>query len=206
MRETTRVLVLIATLAACSEKPADTTTESPPPETPTMDETAMEETAMEEPSMEEPTMEEPTMEETPTQARTDETDLECESEDVVCPQFEWMEANVKPAVEARDTAALARLLHQIEFLAPDPSWNEGENGWAQIARRGAIAAEAGNFNEARAACRNCHTQFPTEEESFRDMFRKQGWRTAPMQTLPENSEQGIPDLQMGAAEGTPPAE
>lgn len=204
MRETTRVLVVIATLAACSEKPADTTTESPP-ETPTMEETAMQEPVMEEPTMEEPTMEEPTMEE-PAQARTDETELECEAEDVVCPQFEWMEANVKPAVEARDTAALARLLHQIEFLAPDPTWNEGENGWAQIARRGAVAAEAGNFNEARAACRNCHTQFPTEEESFRDMFRKQGWRTHPMQELPANSEQGIPDLQMGAAEGTPPAE
>jgi hypothetical protein len=203
MRDTTRVLVLIAALLGCSEKPAETTTESPP-ETPTMDEPTME-TATQEPVMEEPPQE-PTMEETPPEqaAGEDQSDLECESEDVVCPQFEWMEANVKPAVEARDNAALARLLHQIEFLAPDPSWNEPPNGWAQIARRGALAAEAGNFNEARAACRSCHTQFPTEDESFRDMFRKQGHRTAPMQTLPENSEAGIPDLPMEAAAAPAP--
>jgi hypothetical protein len=129
--------------------------------------------------------------------REDQSELDCEDESADCPMFAWMDQNTVPAVEGRDTKALAIALHQIEFMAPDPSWNEPPNGWAQIARRGAIAAEAGDFEGARAACKSCHTEYPTEDESFRDKYRKEGFRTDGLPEMPENAAEGMPDLEMG---------
>jgi hypothetical protein len=125
-----------------------------------------------------------------------QADLECESEDVTCPLFDWMEENVKPAVEDRDVEAVGKALHRIEFLSPDPAWNEGENGWAQIARRGALAAEAGDLREARRACKACHKLLPEEAGSYRDLFRERH-RLAPVPELPDDADQGMPNLDMG---------
>ncbi len=120
--------------------------------------------------------------------------MDCEAEDADCPLFDWMNANTVAAVEDRDIEALQVALHKIEFLAPDPSWNEeGEDGWAQISRAGAIKAEEGDFRGARAACKACHQQ-------WRDAFREQGYRTAPVPELPENAGEGDPDLEMPAEE------
>ena len=175
-------------LTGCPEEESAPST--PPPTEP----------APEEPTAEAPApAEEPAEEETaePTAEREDQSELECENEDVSCPLHDWQIEHAEPAVQDRDTDKLAAVLHQIEFYAPEESWNEGENGWARIARRGAIAAEAGDFDEARKACRNCHREYPNEEMPFRDMYRQQGYRTAELPELPENAaETGIPDLEM----------
>jgi hypothetical protein len=117
----------------------------------------------------------------------DQSEMDCEAEDANCPLFDWMTANTVPAVENRDLPALTKALHQIEFLAPDESWNvnQGENGWAAISRAGAEKAEAGDFRGARVACKACHDQ-------WRDRFRQEGRRTAPMPELPAGSENGRP--------------
>ena len=51
--------------------------------------------------------------EEPPEPVADQSELDCEDEDVVCPTFEWMETNTVPAVEERqverDRQALARL-------------------------------------------------------------------------------------------------
>lgn len=74
----------------------------------------------------------------------------------MCPLQEWMENNTTPAVEARDLPALAKAYRHIAIMAPDESWNEGDNGWRQISERGAAAAEGGDFRGAKAACKSCH--------------------------------------------------
>ncbi len=136
-----------------------------------------------------PAPEEPAQPAQPSQAGTgeDQSDLECEADEVTCPMFDWMEENTVPAVENRNLPELAKALHKIEFMAPDPSWNEGDEGWARISRDGATKAEAGDFRGARAACKACH-------QSWRDRFRQEGRRTAPMPELPDNAEQGLPNL------------
>ena len=125
-----------------------------------------------------------------------QADLECDSDDVTCPLYDWMEENVKPAVENRDVEAVGKVLHQIEFLSPDPAWTEGENGWAQIARRGALAAEAGDLREARRACKACHKLLPDEARAYRALFRERH-RLAPLPELPEDADEGMPNLDMG---------
>ena len=174
-------------LAGCPEEesaPAAPPTE-PAPEEPTAEETP--------PPAEEPAEEEA---EEATAEREDQSELDCDDAEISCPLYDWQTEHAEPAVQDRDTAKLAQVLHQIEFYAPDASWNEGENGWARIARRGAVAAEAGDFDEARKACRNCHREYPNEELPFREMYRQQGYRTAELPDLPENAaETGLPDLE-----------
>jgi len=130
----------------------------------------------------------------------DESELECEEEDVECPTFEWMEANTKAAVEEGDTEAMGKAFHKIEFMAPLESWNDveehGENAWNVISRRGALLSEADETREARRMCKACH-------EQWRDAFREHGIRTAAMVELPDNAEEGDPELEL--PEGMAPA-
>lgn len=168
---------------ACSEDPPDPGTgTAPPPEQPTPEKQP-------EPP---PTPEEPPEEE-PRAAGTgeDQSDLECEADDVVCPMFEWMEENTKRAVEEGDVEAMAKAFHKIEFMTPVAEWDaeeHGEDSWVRISRRGAVLAEEGNAREARRMCKACH-------EKWRDAFRQQGLRTAPMPELPANAEEGRSDVQ-----------
>ena len=120
----------------------------------------------------------------------DQSELDCEADDVDCPLFTWMNGNMLPVVEAdeQDLAALAKVLHKVEFLVPEPSWNEDtETGWSYIARTGATKAEAGEWRGARRACRNCH-------RTWRDRFREEGRRLSAMPELPDNAEEGNPEL------------
>ena len=66
----------------------------------------------------------------------------------------------------------------IEHFAPSMEWNQGEDGWAQIARAGATAAEAGDFNGAKATCKRCHKKWRGE---FRD---NENFRRRPLPELP----------------------
>lgn len=106
----------------------------------------------------------------------------------MCPMEKWMEENTKAAVENRDLKALAAALHKMEFMSPTEEWNEGENGWAKIARRGAVAAEKGNFKEARASCKSCHKAY---KEDFQATYRKRL-----MPELPAEADKGRTDLEI----------
>jgi hypothetical protein len=101
-----------------------------------------------------------------------------------------MEENTLKATEDRDLAAMAKALHEIEFLAPSEDWNQGADGWAQIARAGAVAAEANDFDEAKKSCKGCHKR-------WREQFREnENFRRRPLPTLPANAEKGRTDLVM----------
>ncbi len=180
-----RVLVLVALgtvgaaiAVACSDNQQET-----PPEPPTPPPVAPDPP----PPEPEPPPEPPPVEPAAAGTGEDQSDMDCEAEDANCPLFAWMQSNTVPAVEGHDLPALAAAMHKIEFLAPDPSWNDGDEGWAHIARDGATKAEANDFRGARAACKSCH-------HAWRDRFRQEGRRTAPVPELPENAAQGRTDL------------
>ncbi len=119
----------------------------------------------------------------------DQSDLECEDDDVACPMFDWMEANTKRAVEEGDVEAIAAAFHEIERMTPVAEWDSaehGDEGWVRLSRRGAELAEEGNLREARKLCKGCHRR-------WRDAFREQGLRTAPLPELPEDAAEGPTD-------------
>ena len=49
---------------------------------------------------------------------------------------------------------------------PNPKWNEGETGWAKIAKAGAAAAKAGDAAATGAACKSCH-------KAWRNQYKKE---------------------------------
>ncbi|QQR90362.1 MAG: hypothetical protein IPJ88_01005 [Myxococcales bacterium] len=92
-----------------------------------------------------------------------------------------MDKNVKSAVEAEDLKRLAVLLDEIAKL-PDlyafpKEWDEGANGWSAIAKKGAEAARAGKFSEARQSCKGCHKPYRKkfEQSDFRIKPLPKGW-------------------------------
>jgi len=87
----------------------------------------------------------------------------CGEKDNLCPMQVWMRKNVAPAVTANDTQALATAMDKLATLSPDPSWE-----WADIARKSAEAARRGDMDEARKACRTCHS---TLKPQWRQKFR-----------------------------------
>lgn len=106
----------------------------------------------------------------------------------LCPLGQWMDDNTRVAAEEGDLEAMAAAFHKIEFMAPDPSWNEGEDAWNRIARRGAVAAEGGDLRAARKQCKACHQQ-------WRDQYEEDHWfREVP--ELPPNAAEGDPDLTL----------
>lgn len=151
------VMSMVLVIACGSE-----TTEPPPTPDPTP--TPPEPTKQPEPTPPEPTPPEPTKQPEP---------VACGEEgQPPCPLQGWMEQNVQPAVENRDAAALGAALEKIAQLAPDPSWNEGENSWSQIALDHAAKAKAGDFQGARASCKGCH-------KIWRERYREEH-RTRPL--------------------------
>lgn len=86
----------------------------------------------------------------------------------LCPLQKWMEDNIKPATENEDTAKLAQLMAQLPRFVPDPSWNEGPEGWSTIANTAAEKARANDFAGARASCKQCHKAW---REKYRQEFR-----------------------------------
>jgi len=106
----------------------------------------------------------------------------------LCPLGQWMDDNTRVAAENGDLEAMAKAFHKIEFMAPDPSWNEGDDAWNKIARRGAVAAEEGELRPARKQCKACHDQ-------WRDRYEEEYWHLE-VPDLPANAEEGDPDLSL----------
>jgi hypothetical protein len=89
-----------------------------------------------------------------------------------CPLQGWMEKNMDPAVEKEDAKALAAAFEKSAALVPDPKWNDGDSGWAKIAKAGAAAAKGGDIAAAKKECKTCH-------KAWRDKYKKE-FRTKPI--------------------------
>ena len=56
------------------------------------------------------------------------------------------------------------IFQQTRVLKPsDPDFD----GWNEIADRGKAAAEAGNLDDAKATCKDCHQKF---RDAYRDKY------------------------------------
>ena len=131
----------------------------------------------------EPVVDEPVPQDAPPAEKT------CGGDDQpLCPLGQWMDDNTRTAAEDGDLQALEAAFHKIEFMAPDPSWNEGEKGWNKISRRGAVAAAEGDLRASRRNCKGCHDQ-------WRDRYEEEFWNR-PVPHLPPNADRGDPDLQL----------
>ena len=85
-----------------------------------------------------------------------------------CPLQGWMEDHLQAPLDASDWPALARSLTRVAKLAPDASWNAGEQGWAAIAEAGANAAKQNDAAAAKQACKTCHKAWRAKyKASFR---------------------------------------
>jgi hypothetical protein len=89
-----------------------------------------------------------------------------------CPLQDWMEKNVDPASEKGDAKALASAFDKIVNFVPDPKWNDGDAGWAKIAKEGAALAGKGDVAGAKKQCKTCH-------KAWRDKYKAQ-FRTKPV--------------------------
>lgn len=73
----------------------------------------------------------------------------------MCPMQEYMKRTMLPAM--RSGQGIEESFTKVAGWAPDPSWNEGPNGWRTTAEAGAAAIKAANKAGAQAACKACHT-------------------------------------------------
>lgn len=76
-----------------------------------------------------------------------------------CPFQGWMEDEVQVPMEEGKLDKVAAALAKVAKMAPDPSWNKGEQGWEAIARSGASAAKAGDTRALKRSCKSCHKAF-----------------------------------------------
>ena len=75
-----------------------------------------------------------------------------------------MRQYVATAVAASDTTALAKALDRVAGMSPDPSFS----AWGEYSKQGADAARAGNMDQARKSCQQCHDAY---KNKFRASFR-----------------------------------
>jgi hypothetical protein len=88
----------------------------------------------------------------------------CGDKNDQCPLQAWMRQYVATAVAASDTNALAKALDRVAGMSPDPAFSS----WAEYSKQGADAARAGNMEQARKSCQQCHDAY---KNKFRASFR-----------------------------------
>ena len=79
-----------------------------------------------------------------------------------CPLHDWMEKELQEPMDAGDLKKVAASLEKLGAHVPDPKWNEGDNGWAKLAKDGAAAAKAGDAKAVGATCKSCHKAWRKE--------------------------------------------
>lgn len=79
-----------------------------------------------------------------------------------CPLHDWMEKELQEPMDAGDLKKVAASLEKVAGFAPDPKWNEGDNGWTKLAKEGAAAAKAGDAKATGASCKSCHKAWRKE--------------------------------------------
>jgi mono/diheme cytochrome c family protein len=99
-------------------------------------------------------------------------EAKCDENEPGCSLQRWMANHVQTALQKRDLDGVGRALQIAANSVPDPRWNQGQNGWAAIAKAGAAAAQAGNVSAVKKACKSCH-------DAYRDDYRKQ-YRSRPI--------------------------
>lgn len=128
-------------------------------------------------------------------------DAKCDESEPGCSLQRWMSNHVDAALKKKDLEGVGRALQTAADCAPDPKWNEGDKGWANIAKAGAAAAKAGNLSAVKKACKNCH-------ETWRSDYRKQ-YSTRPLfgdaTHGAEVFEQHCDKCHPGAGEGVGPS-
>ena len=85
-----------------------------------------------------------------------------------CPLHDWMEKELGGPMDDGDLKKVAASFEKLAGLAPDPKWNDGENGWKKLATAGVTAAKAGDAKAAGAACKSCHK---TWRKEYKEKFR-----------------------------------
>ena len=99
-------------------------------------------------------------------------ETKCDVNEPGCSLQRWMANHVQAALQKKDLEGVGKALQIAANSVPDPRWNQGQNGWAAIAKAGAAAAQAGNVSGVRKACKSCH-------ETYRDDYKKQ-YRARPI--------------------------
>jgi len=89
-----------------------------------------------------------------------------------CPLHDWMEKELQEPMDAGDLKKVAESLEKAASLAPDPTWNDGEQGWSKVAKAGAAAAKAGDAKAAGLSCKTCH-------KAWRKLY-KEKYRARPL--------------------------
>jgi hypothetical protein len=136
-------LLLALVLAACEDKPPAPTASPAPPPAPTSVATSTTTTTA-------------TVGYTPGPAKT----YDCGARDQKpCPMQAWMKRVMAPASSSNDGAELAKALTYVAEHAPP-----GFTDWSSIAKAGAAKAKEGEFDAAKAACKQCH-------DSYKDQYK-----------------------------------
>jgi hypothetical protein len=79
-----------------------------------------------------------------------------------CPLQGWMKKNMTPPMQAKDWQGIADSLERAALLAPPDAPDGGKSAyvnWVSIAKDGANAARAAEYEAIKAACRGCHEQY-----------------------------------------------
>ena len=79
-----------------------------------------------------------------------------------CPLHDWMEKELQGPMDAGDLKKVGAALEKLGGYAPDPKWNEGDNGWSKLAKAGVDAAKAGDAKAVGATCKSCHKAWRKE--------------------------------------------
>lgn len=83
-----------------------------------------------------------------------------------CPLQGWMEKHMQEPFDNKDLKKVAESLETAAGFVPDPKWNDGATGWSKIAKDGAAAAKAGNFEAVQQSCKSCH-------KAWRSKYKKE---------------------------------
>jgi cytochrome c556 len=85
-----------------------------------------------------------------------------------CPLHDFMEKEVQTPMDAGDLKKVAEALEKVAAFVPDPKWNEGDQGWAKLAKDGVAAAKAGDVKPTGATCKSCHKAY---RKLYKEKFR-----------------------------------
>jgi hypothetical protein len=80
--------------------------------------------------------------------------FDCGSREKPCPMQGWMKRVMAPASSSRDPDALSKALAYVAAHVPP-----GFSTWAAIANDGGAKAAAGNIDDAKASCKQCHDTY-----------------------------------------------
>jgi hypothetical protein len=84
-----------------------------------------------------------------------------------------MEDHLQAALDKSDLAALEKGLTQAARFAPDPSWENADNGWTKLSKAGATAAASGDLATVKQTCKSCH-------KAWRSKYKQPALRSRPI--------------------------